>query len=394
MRPDPVNLLLDTLRFHQTPDADGLASRWQRVDLWGLPQLIQFEGCEVWLYQRMSNLALLEHVDGRLADFLARRTRLAGALSIRVDAQRDALVEFLNEPHTPHVLLKGCAYRLLGDRYPYLDARMTGDVDVLLPGRLAPSTWDRLKHAGFHVATSKPDFYEEHHHLVPLAGERRVIVELHTSTDRGISPTEAWDRMDASGREMACPGGRTKVPSTTELFWHAVSHALHDPQQAFRLRSLQDAATIWASDEEIDWRAVAARLDSHELQSPMLARRWLGAAGSLAGRSPIAERLAGGAPPFQLHRALRWRLSALRGGAWVRNVFARDPLSRARRFAIDVGTATDLGLQPKHTRWQRKPLGRVAVRIAGATIRMGYLAWQAWEGRQPRRPKGQTGQEE
>jgi hypothetical protein len=308
MRPNPVDLLLDTLRFHQTPDADALASRWRRVGLRGLPQLLQYEGSEIWLYQRLSDLALLEHVDPRLAEFLARRGRLASALNVRVDAQRDALVEFLNRCDTPHVLLKGCAYRLLGERYPYIDARPTADVDVLLPGDLAQTTWDRLKRAGFDVATAKPDFFVDHHHLAPLAGSQRVIVELHTTTARAIAPNEAWRRMDASGHVTACRRGRTKVPSTTELLWHAVSHAHSHPRQpAFRLRFLQDAVTIWASGEDVDWRVVAARLDSHELRRPVLARRWLGTAGWLAGRSPVDERLAGGTPPFELHRALQAR---------------------------------------------------------------------------------------
>jgi hypothetical protein len=326
-------------------------------------------------------------VDPRLADFLARRGRLASALNVRVDAQRDALVEFLNRSDTPHVLLKGCAYRLLGERYPYIDARPTADVDVLLPGDLAQTTWDRLKRAGFDVATAKPDAYEDHYHLAPLAGERRVIVELHTSTATAIAPNEAWRRMDASGHVTACRRGRTKVPSTTELFWHAVSHAHSHPRQpAFRLRFLQDAATIWASGEDVDWRVVAARLDSHELWSPVLARRWLGTAGWLAGQSPIAERLAGGTPPFELHRALRWRLRVLRGVGterrqWGRNVLAGDAVSRARRFAIDVGTATDLALYPTHIRRpQRKALKRATVRVTGAAIRIAYLAWRALEG--------------
>lgn len=374
----------------RAPNVDALASRWQRVDLRGFPQLLQYEDCEAWLHRRLCDLGLLKQVHPRLGDFLTTRARQVAAHNILIDLQRDAFVETLNRSHTPHVMLKGSAYSLVRDRYPYIAERSTGDVDVLLPGEVAYGVWSQLRQQGLDVAMATRETYEDHHHLIPLAGPPNIVLELHTSTAKTLAPAEAWRRVHGSslevgitraGRAEGAAGALTRVPCPTELFWHAVSHAHSNPLQAFRLRLLQDAATIWASGEEIDWDAVAARLQTDELPSAPFARRWLAAAGWLAGHSQIDERLIGDTAPFDLHRALRWRLYILRAlrpthRMWIPNARADDLMSRTRRFAIDVATATDLGVRPTHRTLDRRRLGRAAMRVGGGVIRTWYRRWR------------------
>ena len=94
------------------------------------------------------------------------------------------------------------------------------------------------------------------------------------------------------------------IPSATELFWHALTHARAWWPHAFRVRLLQDAAVVWASGEEIDWGKVAARLISDEPGDIGLAKRWLRAAAWLAGIHTTDERL-GELPAFDLSDLLR-----------------------------------------------------------------------------------------
>ncbi len=139
MPPDAVDLLLRTLRFHQAQDGDELRSSWSGVQTRGLPELVQYERSSLWLHRRLADLGLLYAVDPTLTCFLRERARWITAQNLRVEAQLDAIVRFLNARAVPHVLLKGSALRLLADRYPYGEARPAGDVDVLVPANLADS---------------------------------------------------------------------------------------------------------------------------------------------------------------------------------------------------------------------------------------------------------------
>jgi hypothetical protein len=310
-----------------------------------LSPLTQYEGCSLWLYRRLVDLEIL-HVLG--ADFrleLSARARHIAAHTLRVEAQRDAVVRTLNALEIPHILLKGSALRLLGDRVPYADARLTTDVDILIPVDWVEGAWERLRNAGFEVATAEADKYEGHHHLAPLSNGLGVAVELHRSTSAAIAPRDAWRRMSTNSVDVTCKGGPTMVPSLTELLWHALTHAIALGPQGFRLRFFQDAALIIASGEILDWETLRGRLDSREVADPVLARGWLWAAAELAGRSAIPAWLSAG-PSFDLRRALAWR-------AWVTSRFVSgegtredadngESAVRSSRLLIEEGTRADL----------------------------------------------------
>src|SRR2546430_17586571 len=127
------DLLVETIRLRREVDVAALRRRWTALDPAGVPALVEYEGCVLWLYHRLRDLGLLDAVPAALAEWLATRARRLAAPNLRVHAQRAALVRILNEFHVPHVLLKGAARRLVADRFPYAGARVTGDVDVLVP---------------------------------------------------------------------------------------------------------------------------------------------------------------------------------------------------------------------------------------------------------------------
>jgi hypothetical protein len=278
------------------------------------------------------------------------------------------------------VLLKGAARRLVRDVYPYADARRVDDVDVLVHPDLASATWTRLHDAGFVAAHGAERRYALHHHLAPLSNERGVNVELHTSTSTTIPAHQAWERMNAGAVVVRRPGGATRVPAATELLWHALVHALFERSYGLRLRFFLDAAVIWASDRDIDWTAIGARLESDEVPDATLARQWLGAAAWLAGRTcPV--RVMGGAPAFDLARALRWRLNVFhlftgtRLGA-EQGLWGMDPVARARRLLIDEGTRTTLGLPSTPVLPGGSPASSAARRAAAGAARLCFRSWR------------------
>ena len=149
MTVDVVDLLLETLRLPEDVDTTTLRRRWSAANLSGITGLVEYEGCVLWLYQRLKELRVLDAVPAQFAQWLSRRAHRLAAHNLVVDAQRDELVQLLNELRVPHVLLKGAARRLLAAGSRHLAARTTTDVDVLVPEDAARPTWARLKTAGF-----------------------------------------------------------------------------------------------------------------------------------------------------------------------------------------------------------------------------------------------------
>src|SRR2546427_9435986 len=144
-----ADLLLTTLRLRGDCGVAGLRRRWADLDPAGLAALAEYEGSVLWLHRRLRELGLFDVVPANLSEWLSTRARRLAARNLLVDAQRDELVQILNDWRVPHVLLKGAAQRLAADRYPYADARPTTDVDVLVPAELALPTWDGLRTTGF-----------------------------------------------------------------------------------------------------------------------------------------------------------------------------------------------------------------------------------------------------
>src|SRR2546425_10826424 len=201
---DPaVEAVLQTLRLGAEVDAAGLARRWAAVDPAGLAALVEYEGCVLWLYQRLQELHILSAAPTEFVEWLSARAHRLLAYTLGVDAQRDQLVRLLNEFRVPHVLLKGAARRLMADVHAYGSARTTTDVDVLVPHEFAGPTWARLQSAGF-VSTPGPGFTcEGHFHLPPLR---------HGGGGAGGLPTAPSPLLAAPGPREGHRGGAPVAP--------------------------------------------------------------------------------------------------------------------------------------------------------------------------------------
>lgn len=373
------DVLLQTLRVQGEVDAGELRRRWVAVRVAGLAELVEYEGCAVWLYRRLKELGLIDAAPLPFATWLAARAWHLAAHNLRVDAQRDVILRLLNSYRVPHVLLKGAARRQAADVYPYADARATSDVDVLLPKDLARPTWERLCAAGFEVAGDAPR-YDGHFHLPPLRNDWGVKVELHTSTAVELLPAEAWRRMSESARVIQRAAGETRIPAATELLWHALTHAAVAWTDGFRIRFLQDAAVVWASGQAIDWGEIAQRLRSTELANAAAARRWLRAAAWLSGIDKPDDRL-GDLPAFDLCHLLRWRLLVFQvfsfGGVRAyRPVWGRSVVSRSRRLLIDEGTRYELDLPLTPPPRGATRLARPSRHVAAGAARLCYQSWR------------------
>lgn len=306
-----ARLLYDTLRFHGGPPPERLAEAWARADVRGLRSLITFEGCTTWAYRRLRRLAVLEHIDRRLADWLTGQMRDETARNLLIDAETEALAEVLRRLEIPSVFTKGVARRLAAERYPLADARSTNDVDLLVPAARAWDVWNELRRLGYErTKVTKPP-RPEHHHLPALYCERRVGVEIHTTHAQGIPPEESWRRLYTHGMDVQRGPLTYRVPSATELFWNGTAHALRIPDIAFLLVRLLDAAVIWASGAAVDWPEVARRLDAKEIVDGVAASAWLGATAALTG-APLPPELAGRSVPYDLARTLELRFMVLR----------------------------------------------------------------------------------
>lgn len=308
-----ARLLLDTLRFHGGPPADRLVTGWVNAagEGEGLQRLVAFEGCAIWLYRRLRQLNILGEIDPDLAEWVSVKAREEIARNLLIDAEAESLAELFHDLGAPAVFLKGVARRLTVDRYPLADARVTNDVDVLVPADQAWEIWRGLCRHGYERTTLTGPPRPEHHHLPALWSWRRVAVEVHTTNARGVPPAEAWRRHFEAGSDVARGGVQYRVPPATELFWSGTAHGLRHPEIAFLLVLFFDAAVIWASGAPVDWEAIARRLDAKEIVDGVAAGAWLGAAAQLAGVDPPAS-LAGRLIGYDLERALDLRLAVLR----------------------------------------------------------------------------------
>ncbi len=374
-----TDVLLHTLRIQGQVDADDLRRRWATVRAAGLAELVEYEGCALWLYRRLKELDLVDAAPLAFTTWLGACAWRLAARNLRVDAQRDVILQLLNSYGVPHVLLKGAARRQAADVYPYADARATTDVDVLLPTDLARPTWERLRAAGFEAADDVQR-YDDHIHLPPLWNEWGVKVELHTSTALKPPPAEAWRRMSDSASVIQRSAGETRIPGATELLWHALTHAAVAWTEGFRIRFLQDGAVVWASGQAIDWGEIAARLKSSELGGDAVARRWLSAAAWLAGIDEPDERL-GDMPACDPRHLLRWRhlvfhALSLGGVRAHRPVWGSDAISRSRRLLIDEGTRYELDLPLTPPPLGAARLTRASRYVAAGAARLCYQSWR------------------
>ncbi len=363
----PAELLLETLRFHGGLEPQRLTAAWAAVKTKGLPRLVEFEGCALWLERRLQQLGAGDLLEPGFRTWLARRARDTAARNLLIDAQVDAVLRVLHSAGVPHVLLKGAARRAVADVLPFADARATVDVDVLVPAALAQQAWDRLRRSGYELAKHPRAIRPGHFHLPPLWDRARVAVELHTSTSPLVSPDEDWRRATTGGCEVERDGLRLRVPSATELVWHGLTHSLRNRSDAFRLRFLLDGAAIWASGAAVDWPEIGRRLDSDEIADRRSATAWLRAVAWLTGAVwPFA--ITGDLAQLDLALALRWRFAVLR---------MLRPNKPWTTLVVGEGTRSDLGLGLTPGEPQFSVSRRSLHRLGAAAGRAAYSLWQA-----------------
>ena len=313
---NPASLLLETLHFDERADPASLRSAWMHVETNGLARLVDFEGCALWLRQRLAQLGARDFADRRFRTWLDHRSRELVVRNRLVDALTDRVAGVLTDANVPFLLIRGSARRALTDTIPFADALATSDVDILIPAARARDAWDEMRAAGYELAASAGKGLAVtptgRFHIPTVWNLTQVAVELHTSTSDGVSAAEAWRRANVDVRRVERGGVMVAVQSSpTELLWHALTDALSHDAAAFRLHFLLDVAAIVAGPAPVNWADVGGRLDSAEIPNRDFAVQWLGAAAELAGGS-LPENVTRGVDCLDLDVVLKLRLALLR----------------------------------------------------------------------------------
>ena len=334
-------LLIDTLALG-TPALVERSAKWPEPMDPAAESLVRSEGAATWLFRRWREAGANDIAPGPLGSRIRALAMAELGLTLRVeDAAAEALA-VLSTAGFEAVLLKGLAYRAVAHDIPYLDARSTMDVDLLVAPAEAAGAWQALRRAGF-VRTPQPTFPKpaEHHHLDGLWSERRIAVELHTSTSSSCAPAEAWRRMRGGAVVRTLNGMNVLVPSVTELLWHAVEHSFTHDAAGFTLRQFLPGAALMAYGAPIDVDVIRHRVCLAQLRegnaggvaTPAALTRWLEMAGALARRDSVPRAWRGGYD--HLWRLLSWRLRLFRQLA---------PNSRLHPYLREQGTRAEAGL--------------------------------------------------
>jgi len=365
---------VDTLRLGETLDRD-LGDRWGRLSAPGLHALLAYEGAEVWLFRRLRGLGALDALPPDFRNPLKARAVEIAALGLHIEDEAVAAVRCLLGAGIPVILIKGTARRALAERYPYLDARPTQDVDLLLPSERLREGHELLRARGYLPATGGPPTPPHHHHLPGLWSERKVSIELHESVSMRVPPAIAWARASAGSEEIEWGGLRVRVPGPTELTWGAIAHALGDViVSGFRLRHFLEVAALIAGKADVDWGVVKARSTSGEVYDPvsgiayppLVILAWLDAALALVSvdlRPADLDR-----PALDLIRLLEWRLAVFRSSSWLRGALRERLLEEGPRALIGL----PLGTSPESASWPK----RIRRHAAGRASRVLFQAWR------------------
>jgi len=370
MTPNAAEVLYQTMRMQGGWDAARLKEAWLRISTSGLRELVSYERVTIWLYRRLRELGVGDELPPAFWTWLIRRARVEAANGLLVEAEATRLAELLTAGGIPAVFLKGIARRLLADRIPYIDARATIDVDVLLPAEHASSVWEDLKKSGYKFVADPNLTPVDLWHLIPLAGANRVAVEIHTSTSREIKPPDAWRRQMFESQVITRDKLALRVPSVTELFWHTLTHAAGDRTHAFRLHHLLDAAVLMAGSGAIYWDVIDERLHSREIRERDPILRWLQAAAELAGVS-LPLHLRSMPRPFPTLRMLRWRLAAFRRAG---------DRPRLLEKLLEEGTRIEAGMPLQELVKGKKLTLHARRRSASMVARGAYYTWRMVRG--------------
>jgi len=354
-------VLIDTLRLGAEADAD-LAARWRRVDFRSLTELIAYEGAAIWLVRRLRAGGILDALPPGIGDRLRQQSIEDTALRMEVEVEAAAALTLLNRAGVPVILIKGIARCALAARYPFLDARRTTDVDLLVPIEQIQDANLSLRADGYVPVPPKPGPARRHHHLPPLH-KGRITIELHDSVSTRVPPHVAWQRANDGSELVQWAGLTVQLPSATELAWNAVAHAMEDDVGGFRLYRFLELAALVSGGAPIDWPTLAARSATTEVFDADAGVRdqrhvvfnWIAAALELV---PPARRVIGlELPRFGVAELLEWRLAVLRGRSRLGRAFADRLLAEGARSMIGMPLEPS---PPTASRWGRIRRGMAA----------------------------------
>ena len=367
---DTGELLVDSLRRAPRLAPAALATAWRGVRETGLRPLVSREGAVLWLLRRLDAQVAASAAPPAFVQWLRDEARGITARNLLVDAEAEGMLQLLADRGTPHVAIKGTARRASLARYPGADARLTHDVDLLLPEQEVQPLWEHLRSLGWSFAKNPLATPAGHYHPPPLLGPLGIAVELHSATSRGVSASECWRRATDESVTVEWHGRSVRVPGATELLWHALTHAMGDGIRGFALRYFLDATVLLVAAADLDWTRLSARLAAGEVPDAGAARQWLGAAADLAGTAIPASVMAG-ASPFDTPTALNWRLAVLA---------RRSDVGFGARL-LEEGTRAELGMPPAEVVPGTGVLKQTRRRLGGRAARTIYRLWRVTRSR-------------
>ena len=335
--------------------------------------LVRYEGAAIWLYRRLKTANVINMLPGDFRGTLRDRALDDASMRLDVEAEAGDVLALLAAARIPVILLKGLARCALSARYPYLDARLTSDVDLLLPLDRIDDADHVLRNDGYRPALADGQEYPGHHHLPPLH-KGRVTVELHSSTSVRASADMAWQRALHGAESVTWGKLEVQVPSATELAWHAIVHAMEDGVYGFRLARFLEVAALVASNAPIDWTVIRERSATNEARDPETNARdqqavihaWLNAALQLvdpAHRPPEFDR-----PPFNLTRLLQWRASVL--------PVCRRLGAEISEHLLQEGPRAMLHLPLRASPSNASSFGKVRRPVAASAARAAFALWR------------------
>jgi hypothetical protein len=368
-----VDVLIDTLRLGTETDGD-LAARWRRVDTRSVPELIAYEGAAIWLVRRLRGDGILDALPPDIGARLRQQAIEDTALRMEVEVEAAAVLPLLSRAKIPVILIKGIARCALAVRFPFLDARRTTDVDLLVPAEQLQDADLTLRADGYVPVPSKPGPARRHHHLPPLH-KGRITVELHESVSMRVPPHVAWRRANGGSESVQWAGLTVQVPSTTELAWNAVAHAMEDDGAGFRLYRFLELAALVSGSAPIDWATLISRSATQEafdadagvLDHRLVTLNWI--AGALALVPPSRRMIGLDLPRFDLPQLLEWRLAVLRARSRLGRAFAGRLLAEGTRAMVGMPLEPS---PPTASRW-----GRIRRGVAANVSRAALHGWRA-----------------
>nr|WP_246480102.1 nucleotidyltransferase family protein [Motiliproteus sediminis] len=259
------------IRFLAHPDvvADFSAEQWSLF-------VRQADGSALWPYAIavLKQYQLIDQVPEHLRWRVEAAANVAASHHLSMEWEIGCLSAALREVHASLVLLKGAAY--LAARLPYSDARLYGDVDILVPeDKLAVITAALQRHGWLFEQKDEYDqrFYREwSHELPPMRNAYRFTnLDMHFT----IFPRKGryQPNPELLLREKRASGLASEVYTlcSEDMVLHCATHQFGDGEFDRGLRNLVDLRGLlqtYAGKQDF-WERLLERAQLLGLQEPL-----------------------------------------------------------------------------------------------------------------------------